>query len=181
MTTAPRPTGYCRNCGKELFGNPELCMSCGARPMAGNAFCPACGGPTNALSEICVKCGARLGAAPRVTGAAVAPGVSAAPRTSKPTWAGVLLIIGGVFGIIGGIVLAIFGSAFALIGFGLDGVGAGVVTIILSVVTLIGGIRATQRKQWSFALAGAICAVFGSLIFGIVAIILLALSKKEFA
>ncbi len=61
-TPSPKPTGYCRNCGKELIGKPELCMNCGARPSAGNSFCPACGAATNALADICIKCGARLGA-----------------------------------------------------------------------------------------------------------------------
>lgn len=51
---------YCRNCGKELIGVPELCMNCGARPLAGNSFCNACASPTNALAEICIKCGAGL-------------------------------------------------------------------------------------------------------------------------
>jgi len=51
---------YCRNCGKELIGTPEICLGCGARPLAGSSFCHACGGSTNALAEICIKCGARL-------------------------------------------------------------------------------------------------------------------------
>lgn len=51
---------FCRNCGKELVGNPEICMNCGAKPKAGTSFCPACGGPTNALSVMCVKCGAQI-------------------------------------------------------------------------------------------------------------------------
>ena len=49
---------YCRNCGKELVGNPEICMNCGARPNSARAFCPMCGAPTNAQAVICVKCGA---------------------------------------------------------------------------------------------------------------------------
>jgi hypothetical protein len=51
---------YCRNCGKELIGNPYYCMNCGARPAAGNSFCPSCANSTTPLSEICVKCGASL-------------------------------------------------------------------------------------------------------------------------
>ena len=51
---------FCRNCGKQLVGTPEICMNCGAMPLAGNSFCPACGAATNALAEICIKCGARL-------------------------------------------------------------------------------------------------------------------------
>jgi TM2 domain-containing membrane protein YozV len=54
---------YCRNCGKELTGTPEICLTCGARPLAGKGFCNACGAETNALAEICIKCGTRLGRA----------------------------------------------------------------------------------------------------------------------
>ena len=51
---------FCRNCGKELVGTPEICMGCGAKPLAGNSFCQACGAETNTLAEICTKCGAQL-------------------------------------------------------------------------------------------------------------------------
>ena len=51
---------FCRNCGKELVGTPEICLNCGAKPLAGNDFCQACGAKTNPLAEICIKCGARL-------------------------------------------------------------------------------------------------------------------------
>jgi TM2 domain-containing membrane protein YozV len=51
---------YCRNCGKELTGSPELCMNCGAKPQSGNSFCHACGNETNALAEICINCGVKL-------------------------------------------------------------------------------------------------------------------------
>jgi len=54
---------FCRNCGKELVGTPEICLGCGARPSAGNSFCHACGAETNPLAEICIKCGVRLGKA----------------------------------------------------------------------------------------------------------------------
>ncbi len=51
---------FCRNCGKELVGTPEICIGCGAKPLAGNSFCQACGATTNPLAEICIKCGIRL-------------------------------------------------------------------------------------------------------------------------
>ena len=51
---------FCRNCGKELIGIPELCMNCGARPLAGNTYCSACGAVTNPLAEICIKCGTAI-------------------------------------------------------------------------------------------------------------------------
>lgn len=48
---------FCRNCGKELIGSPEICPNCGARPMRGNSFCSNCGASTTPLTEICPKCG----------------------------------------------------------------------------------------------------------------------------
>ena len=51
---------FCRNCGKELTGTPEICIGCGARPSSGNSYCMACGAETNPLAEICIKCGAGL-------------------------------------------------------------------------------------------------------------------------
>jgi TM2 domain-containing membrane protein YozV len=52
---------FCRNCGKELIGTPEICLGCGAKPLVGSSFCHACGAKTNALAEFCLKCGAKLG------------------------------------------------------------------------------------------------------------------------
>ena len=51
---------FCRNCGKELTGSPEICLNCGAKPMSATSFCPDCGAPTTPLTEICVKCGTRV-------------------------------------------------------------------------------------------------------------------------
>lgn len=51
---------YCRNCGNELVGTPEICLGCGARPVVGSNFCHACGARTNPLAEMCVTCGSRL-------------------------------------------------------------------------------------------------------------------------
>ncbi len=52
---------YCRNCGKELIGTPEICLGCGAKPLGGSSFCHACGAKTSPLAEFCTKCGAKLG------------------------------------------------------------------------------------------------------------------------
>ncbi|GAI29717.1 unnamed protein product [marine sediment metagenome] len=51
---------FCRNCGKELIGTPEICLGCGAKPLSGVGFCQTCGVATNPQAEICMKCGARL-------------------------------------------------------------------------------------------------------------------------
>jgi len=52
---------FCRNCGKELIGTPEICLGCGAKPLVGSSFCHACGAKTSPLAEFCTKCGAKLG------------------------------------------------------------------------------------------------------------------------
>ena len=57
---------FCRNCGAELTGTPEICLSCGARPLAGTSFCNGCGAPTTPLTELCVKCGIRLAKAEEI-------------------------------------------------------------------------------------------------------------------
>jgi TM2 domain-containing membrane protein YozV len=59
---------FCRNCGKELVGTPEICVGCGAKPLAGNSYCPTCGAETNPLAEICMKCGVRIAKGAVVTG-----------------------------------------------------------------------------------------------------------------
>ena len=46
------------------------------------------------------------------------------------------------------------------------------------VVSIIGGVFSLRRRRWRVALAGAICAV--PLLLGIVAVVLLANSRREF-
>lgn len=51
---------YCRNCGKNINENAEICVGCGCRPYLGNAFCQNCGSMTNENQELCIKCGVLL-------------------------------------------------------------------------------------------------------------------------
>ena len=66
---------YCRNCGKELIGVPEICLGCGAKPLGGSRFCHNCGAKTSPLAEFCTKCGAKL-----VVKTVAAEGISAKSR-----------------------------------------------------------------------------------------------------
>ena len=103
-------------------------------------------------------------------------------RTWKGTTAGVLTIIGGIAGIAVGGVLATVGTAFLMGIPGLElmaGIGGGI--IALGVVALIAGIFTLRRKSWGFALAGAILAMFPIIPLGVLAIIFVALGKKEFS
>jgi len=102
-------------------------------------------------------------------------------RTWKGTTAGVLTLIGGIIGIAGGIAITVglnFISGFLTFGALLAPIGP--ILIVLGIIALIGAIFMFRRKSWGFCLAGAICAMFPVLPLGIIAIILLALAKKEF-
>ena len=111
-------------------------------------------------------------------------------RTSKPIIAGVLEIIAGVLGLLAAVSLFIgVGVTNGSLGIPLGPIpafvpglikGLGFLTIILAILSLAGGIFALLRKMWGLALAGSIGAFFTAIILGIPAIILIALSKKEF-
>jgi len=105
-------------------------------------------------------------------------------KTWKPTTAGILSIVAGVLNLIVGIALA--ATDVMLLGpiIGLPVLGPlAAVLIILGIVSLVGGIFAVQRRIWGMALAGAICALFPPpvIILGILAIVFVALGKREFA
>jgi hypothetical protein len=55
----------------------------------------------------------------------------------------------------------------------------GVSIIVLGILAIVGGVSALRRKMFGLSLAGAICAL-PSHILGILAIIFVSLSKKEF-
>jgi len=52
---------------------------------------------------------------------------------------------------------------------------------VIGFLSIIGGIYATQRQQWSWALAGSIAAALASNVLGIIALILVAVSRDEFS
>jgi hypothetical protein len=101
-------------------------------------------------------------------------------RTWKGTTAGILTIIGGIVGIVaGGIAIMGTGLASMLTGFEwLAGIGGGF--LALGIIALIAGIMTLKRKVWGFCLAGAICAMFPIVPLGVLAIIFVAMAKKEF-
>ncbi len=57
----------------------------------------------------------------------------------------------------------------------------GIIWIILAIVAIIGGIASLRRKNWGLALAGSICALpWPMTVLGIVSIVFVALSQKDF-
>ena len=115
------------------------------------------------------------------------------PSTAwMPTAGGVLSIVSGSLAIIGAVVLAIL----TLIGLiAARGFFAGadappfiilffisIYLLAVGILAIIGGISAVRRRNFSLALAGAIASLFtGGTIIGVVAIVFVALSRKEFA
>jgi hypothetical protein len=117
---------------------------------------------------------------------------SGSERSGLLTAGGILSIIGGAFEAIGGaVVVGLMISAVierALlphlfpgdIGFHLalwDIVGMAV--LVLGVIAILGGVSTLRRKSFVLSLAGAICAL-PTVILGILAIIFVSLSQREF-
>ena len=100
---------FCRNCGKDVFEQAVMCMSCGTPPKSGNHFCQNCGAETNLAAELCVKCGVRLA-------------IPAAEGVKSKMVAGILGIILGGLGIhrfyLGFVVLGIVQIVVTFITFG---------------------------------------------------------------
>ena len=115
------------------------------------------------------------------------------PPTSKPTAAGVLLIIGGLTSAGFWVFFMIAAPTLLQTVSGVDPeqvrsvlVVCGAIAIVLSVLMMIGGVFAFQRKMWAFALISSILGLFtvgflfmGSL-FALISLILIATSRREF-
>lgn len=160
---------FCRNCGRELTGTPEICTHCGAKPMSGTSFCPSCAAPTTPLSRTCPECGT-----------AIARGDGS--ETWQPTVAGILCIIAGVLQVLSGMTIALLtGITGAFFWAGWLAI-TGAPLVVFGIIAIVGGIYATRRQLWGLGLAGSICALVGPwFVLGILAIIFIATGKNEFA
>ena len=120
------------------------------------------------------------------------------PETISQSWmpavAGALSITSGTLGIIGIAFLIAFGifgreiarEALISIGFLQNVIPLRIIgfisipLFIVNIVSIIGGIYAVQKKYWGLALAGAVCAIVPAQLLGILSVVFIALSKKEF-
>lgn len=107
-------------------------------------------------------------------------------KTAKPVVGGILILIGALAGIASGASLIWAGSMFLPLGdYGMDVSGilavCGIIWIVLSLIGLLGGIFAMQRKHFGLAIVGGIFSLLvGFFIFGLIGLILVAISKDEF-
>ena len=119
-------------------------------------------------------------------------------RSGLLTAGGILSIIGGTFEVIGGVIMMVLTMRagillrLALIPFHPGDwwehiipviptwlIIVGVPLIALGIIAIVGGVSAMGRKSFGLSLAGAICALPSS-ILGILAVIFVSLSKREF-
>jgi hypothetical protein len=105
--------------------------------------------------------------------------------------AGIINIIIGGFCVLGALIIGIgalvlipaggnmFGGIPVYAGFGILIIA--ILVVALGALSVIGGVMSLQRQAWGWALAGSIAAAFISTLFGLTSIILIAISKDEFA
>jgi len=119
-------------------------------------------------------------------------------RSGLLTAGAVLSIVGGALQVIGGLLIALLtigvrillrlapipfppgdwgGHAVSFIPFWL--IILGLPLLALGIVAIVGGVSALRRKNFGLSLAGAICAL-PSNVLGILAVVFISLSKKEF-
>ena len=112
-----------------------------------------------------------------------------ANKTRKPKIGGILTIFSGALGLLG-IVSYSIGLGDVGSGFGKGDMppfvpsiifGMPIPAIVIALLAIVGGILAVLRKRWRWSLTGSIAAVLSLIILGIPAIVLIALSKDEFA
>jgi hypothetical protein len=124
-----------------------------------------------------------------------------AEKTKQPSYdwmpvvGGILNIISGVIGLIATAILVAFsvtlGAGIArdvLSSLGFLNIGipltiiwlVAIPMLIISIVAIISGVYAVNKKNWGLALAGAICSIVPSQVIGVIAVILIVMSKKEF-
>jgi hypothetical protein len=111
---------FCRNCGKELSGTPEYCLSCGARPLTAHSFCQNCGAATTPATEICVKCGARVRAIVAETQGGKSKTTSVLLAVFLTFWTWLYTYRRDAWKFWVGLVLAILTVIFAVASFGLS-------------------------------------------------------------
>jgi len=120
-------------------------------------------------------------------------------RSGLLTAGGVMSIIGGALQIIGGLTIVVltvgtrillrlalmpfhpgdcWGHVMPCIPFWLIVVGFPL--LALGIVAIVGGVSALRRKSFGLSLAGAICALIPLNLLGLLAVIFVSLSKKEF-
>ena len=113
-------------------------------------------------------------------------------RSGLLTAGAVLTIIAGALGLIDGIRGVALSTTWSMVGMRWlvwdhlhDASGwmlaGGIVALVIGAIAVIGGINALGVRSWGWALAGAICGLFVAFIPGLLGLIFIIASKRDFA
>ncbi|UCE92345.1 MAG: zinc ribbon domain-containing protein [Methanobacteriota archaeon] len=139
---------------------PRNCVSCGRSISWDANVCPYCGHDFRAVMA--------------------APGQTQKKDSAMPLVGGILIIIASIMYFIGGGLMVAGGAlwSWADVGEGAAAVVCGAVVLVLGILALLGGIFATQKKNFVLALLAGILTIPS--ILGLIGLILVAVSKDEF-
>ncbi len=150
--------------------------------------CISCGRPIDFSANVCPYCGYDY----RVTMAMGPPPVQ---KTGTPVAGGILVLIAGLLALINGFVYLAF-SVTSLTGISLPPeISAeevanlvhicGAIEIVFGVVAVLGGVFAIQRRHFGLAILASVLGMLGfgftfGAVLGLIGLILVAVSRKEF-
>lgn len=155
---------YCSRCGKKIRADSRRCQFCGMEPWAS---------PSSA-SEQYISSSEDFWATE----------VRRAEQTSGPTIGGIFSILAGVtavgqglFYLAGAAFITLGGTGFLCLCGGLD--------VLFGLIAVLGGICALKRESFTMAIIGAVLGMLGlglliGFLFGLLALIFIAVSKEEF-
>lgn len=150
--------------------------------------CNWCGTYNKTSASFCSNCGRDpYRVTPYDAGTAWEP-IQESPRSGVPLIGGILAILAGILALGQGVIYAMANEIATTQGFteiaGSLCVCSGI-DILFGLASVVGGIFAIQRKHFALALIGAILGMLGigfviGALFGLIALVLIAVSKAEF-
>lgn len=160
----------------------ETCPSCRHGIPLSSKVCPDCGYRIRPEEEPAVEEKKKKPERPRVSYA-----------SSKAGFGGALILISGILAVLTGIYMVVDTSwvdtMLADLGFSLVEeiiIASGVLTVVFGIVAMVGGYFAVKRKRWGIAIVGGVLGTLAAgaiglgLIFGLIGLIFVAVSRKEF-
>jgi hypothetical protein len=158
--------------------------------------CPSCRHTVTQGTAVCPNCGFQIREEPKpaLTPKAAPPKAERVQQfTEKAAFGGWLILISGILAVITGIYMVIdpetFVELYTGIGYTFSTdvmVGAGVMALIFGIVAIAGGLAALKKRSWGLAVIGGFLgfiasgAFFLGTLLGLIGLILVAVSKREF-
>jgi len=159
--------------------------------------CPSCRQGIPLGSKVCPECGYRIRPeeVPEVERPPLTPRATApSSGFSRPGLGGALIILSGLLALLTGIYTAVEPGYIMEMFSDLDlpieegvVVASGILTMIFGIIAMSGGYFAIRRRHWGLAIVGAILGMLASgvlglgFILGLIGLILVAISRRDFA